>query len=224
MRRGYLLAWLVAAVMVVGGPSAPASACSMDAPPHIDDIVPGAQVRGFSQDVFVGVYEFEFVARSPGFIILGPRAATVVTRYWGEPPSNLSVQKVGDDFGGFIGGSNCGVDVRDKGEVGYWYTDSRSVDRSDWPRSSLTFAGVTGTLTSSQESLLEARFGPPVELGVSPLDRLWGIAVAWRWELGALFAVAGFIAVVSVFRRRQLRRREGWITELEWPESKTRDS
>lgn len=199
-----LLGLSVGLLLVLAAP-VPASACSMEAPPHIEVVAPGEPVRDYSDDVFLGVYEFEFVAHSPGLIVVGPRSATVVTRYWGVPPSDFGPQRVGSDLGVLGGDGNCGQHLGGTGEVGYWYVDSRNVDHPNQSRASLTVAGVDGSLTPEQEAMLEERFGPSVVVGVSVADRSVGFLMAWQWQLVALGVVAGVIAGIVLFRRRRSR-------------------
>ena len=80
--------------------AAPAFACSIAQPPDIADLMPGSTLAGGHPDAeVVGVYEFEYLARSPRLLISGPRAVTAVTRYWGEPPAHLGLEMTGSDRG-----------------------------------------------------------------------------------------------------------------------------
>ena len=104
MRVRWLAARFAAAGLVAAAlftPVAAARACSIVSAPHIDDLVPGEVV--FGEDQVLGVYEFEFVARSPNLVVTLAQSVSVVTRYWGTPPPRTGLQRQGGTWELFFG-------------------------------------------------------------------------------------------------------------------------
>ncbi len=196
-----LLAAALCGGVLVTGPAA--SACSFAMPPDIAGIYPGVPAVEGDTAAVVGVYEFEYIARSPRLLISGPRAVTVVTRYWGHPPAHLGLEMTGDDAGLF-GYSSCGDLTRPTGTRSYWYSDERSVDREDWGRSWLTLVGTEGSLSEAQEAMLDERFGPPVVLGVTLADRGTALVALWKWHMLAALLIGAAVVVVVRRRRRSI--------------------
>lgn len=178
--------------------AAPASACSWAQPPNISELQAGVPLWDGSSAI-VGVYEVEYLARSPRLLISGPRAVNVVTRYWGAAPAHLGPEMMGMDAG-VMAQSSCGDLTRPRGSVTYWYTTEKSAERSDWGRSWQTLNGVDDTLTAEQEAMLVERFGPPVVLNTSLFDHLQARFMLWKWHLLALAVV---MAAWWYLRRRR---------------------
>ena len=202
-RPGRIVAALVLASAL--GASTPASACSWAAPPDIADLEPGVAPWDGSAPV-VGVYEIEYLSRSPRLLISGPRAVTVVTRYWGEAPAHLGLEMTGMDAG-LWAYSNCGDMTQPAGTVSYWYSDEKSVERPDWGRSVQTLAGADGSLTAEQEVMLAERFGSPVVLEVAFGDEVQARFMLWKWHLLALLTGAGLVLLMR--RRRRTATADG---------------
>jgi hypothetical protein len=179
--------------------AAPASACSWAQPPDISELKTGVPLWEGSPAI-VGVYEVEYLARSPRLLISGPRAVNIVTRYWGTAPAHLGLEMTGTDAGVWAY-SSCGDLTRPRGTVTYWYTNEKSAERLDWGRSWQTLSGIDGSLTAAQEGMLAERFGPPVVLGISFFDNVQARFMLWKWHLLALVAAAG--AWLYLRRRRR---------------------
>ena len=189
---GWLFAaTLVGSSLIAGTGNGAAQACSLAPAPKLADLRPGEPAGDFDTTPVTGVYEYETIARSPGWF--GDRAVTIVTRYWGEAP---------DDIGLRVVTPGCGRTVSDAGAVRYWW-----VSTSERPfRSSMTLRDASGALTAEQESALAERFGPPTVLDVSRLDRTLAATRAWQWELLALTGIGG-VGVLLVVRVRRPRTR-----------------
>lgn len=186
--RWIIGATLLASAVITSAGHGGVQACSLAPAPNLDDLRPGEPAGDFDTTPVTGVYEYETVARAPGWF--GDRSVTIVTRYWGDAP---------DHTGRSVVTPGCGRTVSDAGTVGYWWV-STSERRF---RSSMTLRDASGTLTAEQESALAERFGPPRVLDVSRLDRMLAAAQAWQWELLALAGSCGVAVLLVVRVRRQ---------------------
>ncbi len=198
-RAGLIAAAVVSAVLVTVGSAA--YACSVRRPPNIADLEPGVPVPDRNPDIaVVGVYEYEYIARSPQLLISGPRSVSIVTRYWGEPPAHIGLDISGDGAGRWST-TSCGDTTNPVGTIAYWYSDEKSVDRPDWGRSWLTLEGTESGIDTAQEAMLEDHFGPPVVLGTTSSDRAGAVFILWKWHLLAIVLAAGVWAVIRIRRR-----------------------
>ena len=169
-----------------------AFACSRTGPPLIEDIVPGVGNAPIGAADVVGVYEQEHIAEAPALVFVDSRTASVVTRYWGIPPTNVGLSIHGSGAG-LLGVSSCGNEAGHVGWVGYYWVDARFLDRPANQSRPLPFIdignGVIGRLTTDQEAQLADRFGPPVSVEVSFWERIGGTLFVWRHHLAVATAV-----------------------------------
>ena len=69
--------------------------------------------RGWTGGDLAGWYEVEVIAKSPSLWYRSERSISVVTRYWGEPPSETG--RLVHGSGGFLRPSKCFDTTGDKG-------------------------------------------------------------------------------------------------------------
>ena len=95
----------------------PALACSITGQPSL--------LYGLEEGLWAegsGVYEQETVAWAPSILIVSETTASVVTRYWGEPPANVGVQYEGGNWFAFLGsfgGDSCDGLLDNDGNILY---------------------------------------------------------------------------------------------------------
>jgi len=179
-------------LLVAGAPAC--SACSVQLPPSLDEIV---ETRTAYETSVTGVFEVEHIAYAPNIGVRTARSVSVVTRYWGEPPPNLGRVSHGEFW--FGGGSSCGNGNRDLGEIIYSWTDGTEENRGQFSGISTYRGSARSKLSPDQEARLTAVFGEPVELSPSAFTR----SVAWAqiWWLPTLLGMAiGTIALLPLRR------------------------
>lgn len=192
-------------------------------------------LNGLDQGDWIGVYEQETIARAPSVLIRGAASASVVIRYWGEPPANLGLQLEGGGpfpFLGFLGGDSCNGLLDSKGNI--LYNDGRigtvgygaayapapevgpnnspeeqaSAGTVPWHRSApsliLETGGVAGPLSDNELAALEAAYGAPHAVEVSPDMRIQARVAAWAPTVIALVLFVGsmWLAIRMVRRGR----------------------
>jgi len=115
LRRFVSLITVVSVLAVLG--VIPALGCSITGQP--------ALLYGLKEGLWAegsGVYEQETVAWAPSILIVGETTASVVTRYWGEPPANVGVQYEGGGWFAFLsslGGDSCAGLLDSDGDILY---------------------------------------------------------------------------------------------------------
>lgn len=193
MNRSLRLLVVAAAFAVLITTSAlPAAACSVAAPPVLEEVL---DTRTVYERPVTGVFEVEHIARVPGFGIRDARSVSVVTRYWGErPPTTGRIQ-----HGSFWLGSSdtCGNGDVSTGTVLYSWTDGSVENRGQF--SAIDVPPWGEPVTADQQAALAAAFGDPIDLPVSPATR----AAAWAQILWfpALLVVALGVAGAAAVRR-----------------------
>lgn len=185
-------------------------------------------------DEISGIYEQQNVSWAPSILVRGNATASVVSRYWGEPPANTGVQYEGGDWFPFLdrlGGSSCAGLIDRKGNVltpdgpvgtlGYGVvyrphsvkapvSPEEAADRGTvvWHRSApelpLANGGNTGDLSAAEVDLLEDTFGSPVLVDITTMTRLRATLLVW-WPV-ALFGILVFVVGRSIWRRVRRRR------------------
>ena len=149
----------------------------------------------------VGFYEQEHVADIPGLsFFVNDRSASVVIRYWGEPP-NLSVASHGDEGVFLPTSTSCGSPAR---ASGYVVTQASVAGSADQPRGAgpgLRMATGFGSPNASEIAALTERFGAAVEVSLGPDD--WVVAYGLLlWRPVVVFGTYGAIAYALIRRAR----------------------
>lgn len=190
----------------------PALACSRIQPPTIEQLAGVAdEPDDFTNDAVTGVYQVETVAIAPNMGLREGAAATVVTRYWGLPPTNLGIQVDGGQWlMGILFTTDCDPGpVPPPGESGYGFSlngdPSRyvSVQMAEGP--AYAQGTMHGDLTAEQVAALDERFGPHEVVPVSAVDRAAGLAAVWWPNLLLVVLLAGIVYLIV----RRIQRRRG---------------
>jgi hypothetical protein len=191
---------VAAAVGIVVLPMTPALGCSVIEPAPFVDVIVDAE----------GVYRQETVARAPGFLLFWSEStASVVSRYWGEPPSNTGVQYEGGEWkwSNPFTVDSCEGLLDDDGHI---LTPDRAVgtlgygvasesDHRDAPWAILASGGRTGDLSSEELSVLQSVLGPPVTVDHSTWTLIQATALVW-WRTVLAYALV-ILLVVWIGRR-----------------------
>lgn len=95
---------MVAVLLLVWSAALPAMACSMMAPPGVEDAVDDNSQVGPVD----GVFEYQHISWTPHLGYRAARTVSVVTRYWGRAPEPNGLAIHGDQF--LLGSmtSSCG--------------------------------------------------------------------------------------------------------------------
>lgn len=188
-----------------------APACSRMEPLTVEQLAGiSDDPTGFQSGQITGVYQLETLALVPDMGLRKGAAATVVARYWGEPPRELGIQVDGGEwFLGLLWHTDCGPDpLPPAGESGYGFQiegDSGrfvAVQMVDGP----WYAPGTmhGELNAEQVAALDQRYGPHRVLEISAADSFRGLVAVW-WPNALL--LAGVAGGVYLLVRRYKRRR-----------------
>ena len=177
-------------------PSGDAAACSLVPMPFLEDVLPGQPIEDWPMQPVVGIYEFEFIAHSPGWLG-SARSVTVVTRTWGTPPQDTGPLGVVE---------GCGADPAGVGQRGYGWVEAQGPRERPEFRNSWSLGGTDGDLTAHQEAMLVDRFGPTVAIDVPPQARLTAFMSVWRRELLLLTGLVGVAVLVLIGRPRHRSR------------------
>lgn len=148
---------LIAGAIVVG--QSTALACSRVAPPSMEEVA--ANTDGS----IAGVYQFMTLARAPTMGWRYATTATILTRYWGDPPDNTGIDVTGGEpwpLYTWYGSGPCGPGAQPPvGEIGYATPRSGG---SSGHRSITTWVvmgeSMVGELSPSQVRALDATYGP----------------------------------------------------------------
>lgn len=152
-----------------------------------------------------GVFEQQTIAAVPSLGIRETRSASVVVRFWGEPPSHLGLQYHGGNWRSPLSGYSCGPFEDAKDTLRYGTTD---YDSPGTRHSALLFSadGLLYPLTSEGFAQLEEWLGPPTDLAIEPaVARQARLGVWLPTILGALGLVAAIVipVVLVVVQRRR---------------------
>lgn len=182
---------LITAVAITS--AAPAFACSVAAPPVLEDVL--VSQTALDRPV-TGLFEVKHIARVPGFGLRDARSVSVVTRYWGEKPPNTGRVSHGSSW--MLSSDSCGNGDEARGTVLYSWTDGSVENRGQF--SALDASTRGEPLTAGQEAEIEAVFGPAVELDVSAATR----AAAWAQILWLPAALVTGVILAGWFGIRRL--------------------
>lgn len=230
--RGFRSLVVVSLALLAMLPAVSAQACSIAGQSRLQDLLDLDIGR------IAGVYEQETVAWAPSILIRGESTASVVTRYWGQPPANVGLQYEGEWLPWIWGMSQSCAGLVDSdfnviysdgrvGTVGYGLAPlpSTGVGPSDspeeqaatevapWHRSApaviLENGQVTGSLSDSEAEALSAAFGEPTVLDIGNTTRIQATIRVWA----PVATVAGVIALV-VFVLWHIQRRRNASDDL----------
>lgn len=196
---------VVGVVSIVVLPMTAAHACSVAEPLPLVDAI--------EADEAPGVYQQKTVARAPGFFLFwSGSTASVVSRYWGEPPPNTGIQYEGGEWkwsNPFVVDSCEGLLDDDGhiltpdgpvGTVGYGLASES--DHRDAPGPYLGDGAQTGELTSDETVILESAFGPLVGVDHSTWTLIQATALVW-WRTVVSW---GLIILAALWLARRYRR------------------
>jgi hypothetical protein len=172
---------VVAALLGLFWVALPAMACSRMPPLELDDLLGGTSWA----EQIDGVFEYQHISWTPHLGYRDARSVSIVTRYWGSEPKESGLEIHGDH--NMLMTNSCPNGSASLGTAGYSLVDP---DEPSYRTAELI--AVVGELSPAQATLLEDRFGPPVERPVLLTARAaaWGL-VLWQPVLLLGVVVAG---------------------------------
>jgi len=209
-----LAAVVVGVASIVVLPMTAAHGCSVAGLPLVDAI---------EADKAPGVYQQETVARAPGFFLFwSASTASVVSRYWGEPPPNTGIQYEGGDWkwsNPFVVDSCEGLLDDDDhiitpdgavGTVGYGLASESDHRDAPWPHRG--DRARTGELSSDETAIFESAFGSAVGVDHSTWTLIQATALVW-WRTALSYGVLVLIAfwMARRYRRNAAEERERMV-------------
>ena len=207
----------------------PAEACSIAMPPPLLFVLEDGQMSPESS----GIYEQETVAWAPSILIRSTATASVVTRYWGEPPANTGIQYEGGTWFPFLdrfsGNSCAGLVDRDfnpltpdgpVGTLGYGVSqrpaktegplspeEAAAQGSIPWhrfaPQLPLASGVDTGALSAAELARLDEVYGRPMVVEVTAFTRIQATIAVW-FPILALIAVVFFVVRFVLLHRRTM--------------------
>ena len=206
MRRLVVLLTMVSLVVMV---QLPAMACSGPLPLSIEQLAGTSDEHAdFNIDEVTGVYQLETIAAVPSMGFRNAAAATVVSRYWGEPPGETGVAVTGGDWLYDTVFTDCEPDpMPPAGESAYGFgvngDPSRFVSVQLTPGAPYAEGTIHGDLTTDQVAALDKAYGPHTTIPISVGNRVHGVATVWYPNLLIVGALAGIISLAI----RRIRKR-----------------
>lgn len=156
-------------------------------------------------DGSTGVFEQQTIVYAPADPLSNGRSASVVVRYWGEPPAQLgAVIHRGREFPlNEILGGTCGLWRDPVGSLRYGRVDAGADATYRSAGHPLVDGAGAPLMPGEYLARLEAQFGPPVEVEVKTSDVAQGVVGVWLPKLGTASLLMLLVAVSYVFMRRR---------------------
>lgn len=186
MRRKALLGGLVVALLLL---ATPAMACS----PFIHHVT----------EETPGVFEQETIAVIPSLGIREAKSASVVVRFWGQPPGHLGIQYHGGGLGPLLASSSCGPHQDTTGALRYGTPefDYQGIRATAFMSFSADFSGE---FVPDNLDRLDEMFGPPTVLTVDSMTIIRATAGVWLPTVLVFTGIlAGLVLLVRFIRRRR---------------------
>lgn len=193
---------LVAGLITLG--ESTALACSRQAPRSIEE------VAASTDGSIAGVYQFMTLARAPTMGWRYATTATILTRYWGDPPDSTGIDATGGELWPlytWYGTGACGPGLQPPvGEIGYGITRSGGSGAHRFVETWVAIGeSMFGGLSPSQVEALDDAFGPSTTIEVGVLDRFQAVVAVWWANLLALQVLAiPFFLILGWLRRRRV--------------------
>lgn len=167
-----------------------------------------ATVEWLMWDGKTGAFEQQTIAYAPADPLTDGRSASLVVRYWGEPPADIGLAfHGGHEFPPLrLMGSTCGWWRDPVGAFKYAGPDGVA----DWGRSAafLTEPPLGRGLTDDEVARLEAHFGPAVAVEVNTYDIARGVAGVWLPKIGLQAILVALVVLPFAYRRGRRLREE----------------
>jgi hypothetical protein len=162
----------------------------------------------------VGVFEQKTITAVPGLLFREARSASVVVRYWGEPPQHLGLQLHGGKWYQVPEGIDASCPhFRDVGGAVRYGTPD--VGSPGFRATGFVYFAEEDAMQPVRDDLaqLEKWLGPPVLVPVGAAVVVQAFASVWVPTLAGFGAIAGVLALAVSRRRRRSHRRRSEVDD-----------